>query len=106
VHGIFLESIEQFSPQTFSFIAKYVLEASLGAKSSDFILKISIGGNQIPPPYVESYIIQPLLILDRLNQLRKQGKIFFIPSLCLSFSYLTQIIEGVRLHELVSGYTL
>ena len=93
VFEVFLDGTEQCSPQTFSFIAKYAWDASANHGNNDYVLNIGIGGNQIPPPYIESYLVKPLSILKKLNELKKQGKLFFLPALCLLFSYPTQIIE-------------
>lgn len=93
IFEIFLKDINQFSPKTFSFIFQYGWESVTNTQSNDYIMPIGIGGNQIPPPYIEAYIIQGLEILKYLNQLKQANKIHFLPFLVLCFSYPTQVIE-------------
>ncbi|MDJ0583442.1 hypothetical protein, partial [Crocosphaera sp.] len=59
-----------------------------------FYLTASFGGDTTPPPYVESYIIEPLVKLSQLNHLKTTRKIHFIPQFFIISSLHTQLIEN------------
>ncbi len=91
--------IQQISEQAISWIMIYALETTKIDGSSCchlFYLTTSLGGDVIPPPYVESYLIEPLIKLSLLKQLYLQEKIRFIPQFFIISSLHTQPIENSR----------
>lgn len=89
--------VQQISEESISWIFLYGLETTRITTpdvSELFYLTTAFGGDTTPPPYVESYITEPLVKLSQLNQLKITGKINFLPQFFIVSSLHTQLIEN------------
>jgi len=87
----------QISESSLKWTALYALESVLVDDHEDrdpFIWTVSIGGDQVAPPYVESYITELLNKLAHLKQIKEEGRVSFIPELDIVATYHSQVREN------------
>lgn len=101
IRDIILDGTDQMSESTEKWILLYALEATRGTDSAKgtFSLNVSMGGDQVPPPYGEAYIIEPLEKLRSLKKLRDSGQIQFLPTFDIISTQYSQLIENSKDHE-------
>lgn len=98
------DEIGPVSAGTFEWIVNFALEATRNPESPSrepFIFTLSIGGDQVPPAYVETYVLTPLKIMANLRALADEGVIdeATLPTLEIMGTATSQMAENTLDHE-------
>jgi len=102
--SIITADIGPISVGTFEWIIHYALEATRNPESPSkepFVFTLSIGGDQVPPAYVETYVLTPLKIIAQLKKLADDGVIDakMLPTLEIMGTATSQMAENTLDHE-------
>lgn len=97
---IITEGNHQFSEKTLEWLLLYGLEATREEPTKEaFSFNFSLGGDQVPPPYIEAYVLEPLQKMKALKALQDAGEITFMPTLDIVATAMSQLVENTKDHD-------